>query len=447
MNISGVGNIGIYSSHGSGGSSSTIRSQASFSDSYSGSVNASLSSYDMFGNIRSNIFDSFLKEDSFKQAIQDVFEGIEEKIIDTDTLVETAKYSNTFSKFGEGITTSEDGKFVTIHNATNVYYNASNAKYVSIGQSRNVVIEANGGDKIVAASNNENTVISTGSGDDVITNGRNKNTVISSGSGDDLVTVGQSYNTSVDTGLGNDRVTVGQSNNTYVDTDLGDDNITVADSSNTEIKAGEGDDFIYNLRSENTLISSGVGADVVGISDSNNIVINTDSGNDIVSLNMSKGAKIDGGSGDDNIIAINSDNVNAQLGEGEDSFMGKGNNIIVDGGAGDDIINVSGSGLLISGGTGNDFISIKTGTNEDTAANTITYNLGDGMDTIDTHGGTNTINMNDINYEDVDITQESDDYGNYTVNIMLKDGSGGITLNAGSNADNSISFADQTINL
>jgi Ca2+-binding RTX toxin-like protein len=465
MNISGVGNIGIYSSHGSGESSSTIRSQASFSDSYSGSVNASLPSYDMFGNIRSNIFDSFLKEDSFKQAIQDVFEGIEEKIIDTDTLVEAAKYSDTFSKFGEEIHVV-DKKLAVLIGAKNVYFDASKESLVSVNDSENIVIEAESGDRQVAMRNNRNTIVSLGTGNDHVSGGANNNSIISTGTGDDTISNIGDTNSIINAGAGNDRINSLRSSNMIIDAGSGNDSSSILDSDNVILNMANGDDSAFVSGSDNIIVNTGAGNDSTSVVDSQNVLIDAGDGNDSINVISSDNSSVNGGigndslrlldsenslinmgSGEDYVIVSNSTNVNAQLGDGNDVLKGSGDSMIVDGGAGDDSINVSGSGLLISGGTGNDFISIKTGTNKDAAANTITYNLGDGMDTIDTHGGTNTINMNNINYEDVDIAQESDDYGNYTVNIMLKDGSGGITLNAGSNADNSISFADQTISL
>jgi len=446
MNISGVGNIGIYSSHHGGESSSTVRSQASFSDSYSGSVNASLPSYDMFGNIRSNIFDSFLREDSFKRAIQDVFKDIEKKLIDTNTLVDAAKYSDTFSKFGEGVHVA-DNRLAVLLGAKNLYFDASKVSLVSVNGSENVVVEAESGDRQVAMHNNNNTIISLGSGNDYVSGGANSNSIISTGAGNDSVSNIGDANSIISTGDGNDSINFLRSSNIVINAGSGNDSSSILDSDNIILNMGNGDDSTFVSGSDNIIVNASDGNNSINVISSDNSSVNGGIGNDSLRLLDSENSLINMGSGEDSVIVNDSKNLNAQLGDGNDVLQGSGDGMIVDGGSGDDNINISGSGLLISGGTGNDFISIKTSTNEDATANTITYNLGDGMDTINTRGGTNTINMNDISYEDVDITRESDAYGNYTVNIMLKDGSGGITLNANSNANNSISFADQTISL
>ena len=137
-----------------------------------------------------------------------------------------------------------------------------------------------------------------------------------------------------------------------------------------KINAGEGNDYISNQAM--------------------NVTINAGAGNDTIS-NWSSAThlKINAGAGDDHIENTNGDNSTINGGSGNDVIYSGGKNLTVSGGTGNDDISIGGNST-ISGGKDNDLI-VSVGDYDKYSL--FEYAAGDGNDTIQGFGATDTLTI------------------------------------------------------
>lgn len=265
---------------------------------------------------------------------------------------------------------------------------------------------------------------------------------------------------------GNDRIAA--SGNGIVDTGAGDDHVTA--TSVFRLLTGSGNDVAAAAQVRE--IHTGDGDDILAILDSGHI--DTGSGNDTV---VGSAGDVWTGTGDDR-IELRGGGVHA--GDGNDTISVTGN-LRIGGGAGNDRITAigthydlkpgeyfqtggsspylfAGGGLggnfgaknaageyvatgmaLVHGGAGDDHITLRDATAR--------YGRNDGFDRIEA-GERSAVIFSQITRQEVDITEVKDDSGRVTqVDIMLKDGSGGVSITAGPGGarDAQVKFRDGTV--
>jgi len=429
MIISGAGKSQNYSFFNTSQSNNQKASEASTNtDKYIPSANNNSATYNMFGNIRKNIFDSFAGENSFMSSIREVFDNVENKVISAKNLVEAAAESEEFEKEGSWLVESEDKKFALIAKAENVYYDGDAKTTVVLGSKNAVINTVNGGNKDTYIFGSKNVIATSGNGNDYAHISGSNNVIVNSGDGQDSSMVYNSRNTIVNSGNDQDSSMVYNSENVIINGEGGNDSTVISKSSNIIFNGGSGNDSSLVTRSQNAIINGdigddnmtsygsidsifngGVGQDIIGINFSENIVANGGNDADQISVNYSNNAIIDGGEGND-VITVNAST-----------------NVIVDGGAGNDAITASG---IISGGTGDDYIKLHHSIfqKDENIQDIIKYSKGDGHDIIEGVTEDTIIELNGISEDEYDITESRNENGTKVKTLTMKDGSGSITL-------------------
>ncbi|ABW32877.1 tandem-95 repeat protein [Acaryochloris marina] len=282
-----------------------------------------------------------------------------------------------FSELNVGITMSSS--FITGGNTTFVHANFENFDITGTNQADSINGDAsadtlNGGDGDDTLDGfGGNDVIDGGAGDDLLieadfssttdalniddTSSKTINTGglsianietienLLTGSGDDTINYVNFRDYSIDTGAGDDVINTGAGDD-VIRAGEGNDTVNAGLGSNTA-DGGEGTDLLVADFSD--LISSGITMSSSFITGGNTTSVNANFENfDITGTNQADSLKGD----------ANADTLNG--GDGDDTLDGFGGNDVIDGGAGDDLINLG----------------------ADTDTDTVTYNLGDGTDTI-----------------------------------------------------------------
>ncbi len=393
MIISGAGNSQNYSFFNVNQSGNQKTPEAYVNtDKYIPSVSDTSATYNMFGNIQKNIFDSFANENSFMSGIREVFDTVENKALSAKDLVDAAAESEEFEKEGSWLAKTTDGR-IYLFGARNAYFRDG------------------GGNANVGIIGGENVVYDAGNGNNITTVYGSSGVVSMSGNGNDTYNIFYTDSAIINSGAGND-------------------SFRIVSSDGVDIDTGDGDDKVYIRHSSDVRISTGSGNDTIAIDDkSSSVVINSGDGNDIIT---SSSGIIDAGKGDDIIHAsgiINGGDGNDTIDasgmvygdDGDDVISGGG---IVYGGSGSDEINWNG---YISGGTGNDHISLRSSLAE--RDNIISFQKGDGNDVINTRGEDVIVDMSTLSINDVEISQYiNEDTGLEEMKITLKDGSGSMTF-------------------
>ncbi len=433
MQITGISSLNTFFSSPV---ASVANNTVTAGDTYSPDKISVAETYDMFGNIHSNIFSSFTNEKSFMSAIREVFDSVQDTVLTSDNLTEAAKISDKFEKYGEWLSFSEDKSIASISNAHNVYYDGSNSE-IDVHHSDNVVLDSDDKDHTIRIHDSKNVISTSGSGKDRSLLINASNVIIDSGAGGDISEVFSSDDVIINSGDGNDGSLICLSNNVIMNTGDGIDYVTVDDSNNVYIDSGSGNDRINSSFSTNLAINSGDGDDSIEIIGSNNASIITGDGSDNIYLSTTNDTNILSGNGDDIINAsgsfIDGDSITVDGGAGDDTITVESyGNAIINGGEGNDTITGTG---IISGGTGDDYISLYHSLFEGRVASTISYSRGDGSDIVDGASKDTMIDMNGISEDEYDITDSVNENGTKVKTYTMKDGSGSITLIYGNNQD------------
>lgn len=410
MIISGAGNSQNYSFFNTSQSNNQKASEASTNtDKYIPSANNNSATYNMFGNIRKNIFDSFAGENSFMSSIREVFDNVENKVISAKNLVEAAAESEEFEKEGSWLVESEDKKFALIAKAENVYYDGDAKTTVVLGSKNAVINTVNGGNKDTYIFGSKNVIATSGNGNDYAHISGSNNVIVNSGNDQDSSMVYNSENVIINGEGGNDSTVISKSSNIIFNGGNGNDSSLVTRSQNAIINGDIGDDNMTSYGSIDSIFNGGVGQDIIGINFSENIVANGGNDADQISVNYSDNSIIDGGEGND-VITVNAST-----------------NTIVNGGAGNDTITASG---IISGGTGDDYIKLHHSIfqKDEKIQDVIKYSKGDGHDIIEGVTEDTIIELNGISEDEYDITESRNENGAKVKTLTMKDGSGSITL-------------------
>lgn len=445
MIISGVNSGQNYSFLNMPQAAGQKASETQSTDKYIPSSSETTDMYNMFGNIQKNVFDSFASGGNFLDAIRDVFNNIEDQVLSSESLTEAAKISDAFQKKGEWLSISSDGKYASIKDADNVYYDGNETNLL-VSDSNNVVLNGLKGRKDALISRSSNVISNTGSGADRMWVSNSKNVIINSGAGNDGAMVSNSKNVIIDSGEGNSGTSVHGSNSVAIKNGSGRDNATVSDSSNVAIDSGGGDDWVRITGSNGVAVNSGAGkdsAEIYGsdnvsvhagddedkakIYDSSNVWYDGGSGNDDVYVTSSNNVSIDGGSGNDIISIQNSENIRVYGGDGDDNISVMfSTGAVINGGTGNDTITGSG---VISGGTGDDYIKLYHSIFNEDSQDVIKYSRGDGHDIVDGVTEDTVIELNGISEDEYDVIESMGANGGKVKTITMKDGSGSITLN------------------
>ncbi|MGK5060318.1 calcium-binding protein [Janthinobacterium sp. LB2P49] len=290
----------------------------------------------------------------------------------------------------------------------------------NIVSSENSILNAGNGSNLINVSQSNGDVISSGDDDDTINILSGKNSVVNSGSGNDTIIVHMN-DASIDGGDGVDHITVYSGKNNVINGGDGND-LLESYSGSTNINGGSGDDHIviYGANSkveggsgndtidgsgERNFIYAGSGSDQISFSGNTNYL---DAGEGDDSINLSSGDEntISGNSGNDtilfgggnaNVFAGNDgdDNISIVGGIGNAIFGGAGSDVLtnqlgqslLDGGSGNDILQGSGAAEFLYGGAGDDILYAGDGDD------VISFNIGDGNDTIFSIGGEKTVSL------------------------------------------------------
>ena len=244
------------------------------------------------------------------------------------------------------------------------------------------VIMNGGADNDEFINNGNSVTVNGDNGNDVITSvpldslaSVNKYVEIYGGDGDDnILSAGEE--TTIYGGSGNDKISNlnGTSGNVKIFGETGNDNITNK-GNNTTVYGGEGDDHIGNTSGSNVLIRGGKGTDSITNVRGSNVVMLGGDDNDTVG-NGGSFATIMGGNGSDMLITAP---LNGTV----------NNHVKIYGGNDDDTIISDSEKVTVTAGAGNDRIIL----GENAKNNLIKYTSGDGNDTVESFGTTDTLSI------------------------------------------------------
>ncbi len=236
----------------------------------------------------------------------------------------------------------------------------------------------------------------------------NTDTVIDALGGDDIVATGNG-NDVITGGEGDDILKGGAGNDTYI-FNRGDGKDTIKDvQGNETLQFGEGitqDDIIVRLIGRDLIVAiKEDGKSFDELSDVVTIDNHTSSSNKLENITFDDGSLLDvasialGTEDNDNLIFDNTDTVIDALGGDDIVATGNGNDVIT-GGAGNDILKGGAGEDIITGGIGNDVL--QGGRENDTYI----YNRGDGKDTILDASHSYNINGGILEFDKNEITGE-----------------------------------------
>lgn len=306
-------------------------------------------------------------------------------------------------------------------------YEGTSGNDIITSSGQGISIAGLGGNDRIIHTSGKGATIDGGAGKDTIAAYAENASIIGGDGNDEIILKGNSTGATIYGGAGNDKI--------YADA-----TITSGGAGRTFVyNEGDGNDIIENIRAGDTIrlyaedvISSKYnGADYIvnvgsgkitlkaasSIMDSVTFMLGNDTytvpalieydknGNDVTNTETNVVVDLLGGA---DIFSNTGNTVLVYGGAGNDSLISSGNNVTLDGGAGNDTIQTGGSGGLVNGGAGNDLVTISSGASdvtvnggagndlisaENDAANTYVYGEGDGNDTIQGFGASDTIQI------------------------------------------------------
>ena len=273
----------------------------------------------------------------------------------------------------------------------------------------NVTINADKGNDSIKSENGQNVIINSGAGNDSIySNG--SNSTIKGGTGNDAI--------SLDSDAKNNVISYANGDGNDVIYGLNEDD-TVLISKGTSSLATIGNDIIVTVgRGKISLIGAASLSSVNIVSSVTDILnpISNSTPNTLVTGTDHKDSISNTGENPGDVV----DNVTINAGKGNDYIYSGGWNVSINGGEGDDtVINDNGKNVTVEGGKGNDLISLTSDAADGLPTNNlITYNVGDGNDSIYGFGADDTLKISGGSYSKETIDN----------NLILKVGEETITL-------------------
>ena len=296
----------------------------------------------------------------------------------------------------------------------------SGARASIVGSDSFDVIRNYGADSTIDAGNGNNYIFNgitsvTGFQNPILSGAR---TSIVSGDGNDEI-INAIDHVTIRSGAGNDTIEIAKSSlggnidYNFIDAGAGRDFIfTTLGADHSTIDAGADHDEIQN-RSNYSSLNAGTGDDVITDWGTHNTLVGGD-GNDYLYA-FGEYALVEAGSGEDTVTSAHYATVDG--GTGNDLLTAEADSSI-NGGAGADTLVAHNVNSTFVGGAGNDSIDLRSGTNS-----RVQYRSGDGDDYVLGFTTGDTFQITGGTFNGYTLGNSSD-----SVNVILKVGSGSITL-------------------